>query len=153
MVKDFPYMKFLEISKKCRQQLINDTVKKESADLYDALYSDVNKEIFNIKMELYELKWIEAHWKYITDEVEKKDISEKEKQDLISIFARWYKPFVANWNYSEFDTLIFEEKINILQSLIAVNNDWEQNVKQMKVSFEQSKKRLNAKIKELEKEE
>ena len=47
MVKDFPYMKFLEISKKCRQQLINDTVKKESADLYDALYSDVNKEIFN----------------------------------------------------------------------------------------------------------
>ena len=29
-------------------------------------------------MELYELKWIEAHWKYITDEVEKKDISEKE---------------------------------------------------------------------------
>ena len=48
MVKDFPYMKFLEISKKCRQQLINDTVKKESADLYDALYSDVNKEIFNI---------------------------------------------------------------------------------------------------------
>lgn len=152
MTKDFPYMKFLEISKKSRTQLLNDTLKNESMDLYDALYSDVNKEIFNIKMELYELKWIEAHWKMITDELEKKDISETERKELISMFARWYKPFVANWNYSEFDTLIFEEKINILQSLISVNNDWEQNIKQMKVSFEQSKKKLDARISELEKE-
>ena len=152
MTKDFPYMKFLEISKECRTKLINDTLKNGSMDLYDALYSDINTEICNVKLELYELKWIEAHWKMITDVVEKKDISESEKKELVSMFAKWYKQFVSNWNYSEFDVHIFEEKMSILKTLISVNNEWEQNIKKMKVSFEQDKKRLKVRIKELEME-
>ena len=54
MTNDFPYMKFLEISKECRNNLINDTLDKNSPDLYDALYSNADSEIFNVKMELYE---------------------------------------------------------------------------------------------------
>ena len=94
MTKDFPYMKFIEISKECRTKLIDDTLKKGSMDLYDALYSDINTEICNVKLELYELKWIETHWKMITDVVEKKDnISDSEKKELISMFAN-LRPFI-----------------------------------------------------------
>lgn len=40
--------------------------------------------------------------------------------------------------------------MDILKSLISVNNEWEQNLKRMKVSFEKSEKILNEKIKALE---
>lgn len=146
----FPYLKFLKISKECREELIKDTLKDNSPDLYDALYSSIDSEIYNVKIELYELKWIELYWDKLIDGVESKDISVSEKKELISMLAKWYIRFVANWNYSDFDTLIFEEKKNILRRMISVNNEWEQSIKQMKVSFEKSKKRLNARIKELE---
>ena len=71
---------------------------------------------------------------------------------MISMFAKWYRDFVSNWNYTEFDAVIFEERMNILKALISVNSEWEINLKRMKVSFEQSKKILNEKIKAIETE-
>lgn len=150
MNSNFPYLKFLDISKECRNAMISDTLNDNSPDLYDALYSDINSEIYEIKLELYELKWLEMHWKKIEYFVDKRDCSITEKKELVSMFAKWYKDFVSNWNYTEFDTIIFEERMNILRALITVNTEWEQNIKRMKVSFEQSKKILNEKIKELE---
>jgi hypothetical protein len=150
MEKDFPYLKFIEIARECRLKLINDTLYGDSIDLYDALYSDVNTEIYDVKIELYELEWVENHWEKIIDIVENKDITLSEKKELISMFAKWYEQFVSNWNYSEFDVLIFEDKMNILKSLISIDNEWERSIKKMKVSLEQSKKSLKARIKALE---
>lgn len=153
MNRDFPYLKMLGIFRECRDTMIADTLNDNSPDLYDALYSNVNSKIHEIKLELYELKWIEMHWKKMNYFIDKRDCSVAEKKELVSMFAKWYKDFVSNWNYTEFDTIIFEEKMNILRALISVNSEWEQNIKRMKVSFEQSKKILNEKIKELEMEE
>lgn len=153
MNSDFPYLKFLDISRECRNTMIADTLNNNSPDLYDALYSNVNGEIHEIKLELYELKWIEMHWKKINYFIDKRECSIAEKKELVSMFAKWYKDFVSNWNYTEFDTIIFGEKMNILRALISVNSEWEQNIKRMKVSFELSKKILNEKIKKLEMEE
>ncbi len=153
MNSDFPYSKFLDIFRECRNTMIADTLNDNSPDLYDALYSNVNSTIHELKVELYELKWIEMHWEKINYFIDKRDCSIAEKKELVSMCAKWYKDFVSNWNYTEFDTIIFGEKMNILQEIILLNSEWEQNIKRMKVSFVQSKKILNEKIKRIEMEE
>lgn len=151
MASDFPYLCFLKIFQQCREQVIKDVL-EGNPDLYEALYSDINSEIYQVKMEIYELKWIESHWKEIIKILEKKDTSNSEKQELIILFAKWYKKFISQWSYSEYDIRLLEEKIYILKNLVLQNSAWEQNVKKMKVSFEKSNKILSDKIKELEKE-
>lgn len=152
MNSDYPYLEFIRIAKECRDILIEDTLSSNSPDLYDALYSNSQSQIHQTKLELYEIKWIELHWRKINETIENSDCSPSERKELISMFAKWYRDFVSNWNYTEFDTVIFEERMNILKALISVNNEWESNLKRMKVSFEQSKKILNEKIKSLEME-
>lgn len=153
MISDYPYLEFIRITKECRTVLIEDTLSSNSPDLYDALYSNLRSQIHQIKLELYEIKWIELHWKKIDETIENRVCSATERKELISIFAKWYRDFVNNWNYTEFDAVIFEERMNILKDLVSVNNKWERNFKRMKVSFEQNKKILNEKIKALEMEE
>lgn len=153
MSSDYPYLEFIKIAKECRIVLIEDTLSSNSPDLFDALYSNSQSQIHHIKLELYEIKWIELHWKKISEAIENRVCTPTERKELISMFAKWYRDFVSNWNYTEFDTVIFEERMNVLKALISVNSEWERNLKRMKVSFEQSKKILNEKIKTLEVEE
>ena len=101
-------------------------------------------------MELYELKWIESYWKEIERVIERKEYTVREKKELVSMFSKWYENFVDAWNYTKFDTVVFEERRKILHTLITVNDEWENNIKRMKVSFDKSRKLLNDKIKELE---
>lgn len=152
MKNSFPYLEFLNIAKECRKNMILDTLEYNSPDLYDALYSSSSSKVYEIKMELYELKWIESYWKEIEKAIEKKEFSVKEKKELISMFSKWYENFVDAWNYTKFDTVVFEERRKILQALINVNNDWENNLKRIKVSFDKNIKLLNEKIKEFEEE-
>ena len=150
MNSDYACMEFIKIAKECRDNLVKDTL-CESPDLYDALFSDFQDEIYKIKIELYEIKWLELHWKKISSTLERNETSLQERKEDISAFAKWYKDFVSEWNYTEFDTVIFEERINILKALITVNNKWETNLKNMTVSFKRSKKILTEKIDKLTK--
>lgn len=152
MKNDYPYLELLRIFKECRNTLIEDTLDANSPDLYDALYSSCQNQIYKVKLELYEIKWLELCWKKITETIENKNCSLSERKEYINFFVKWYREFVNHWNYKEFDTIIFEEKINILKALVSVNNEWESNLKTLKVSFEQSKKILNEKIRLLEME-
>ena len=130
--------------------MILDTLEGNSPDLYDALYSNSWSKIYEMKMELYELKWIESYWKEIERVIERKEYTVREKKELVSMFSKWYENFVDAWNYTKFDTVVFEERRKILHTLITVNDEWENNIKRMKVSFDKSRKLLNDKIKELE---
>lgn len=147
MNSDYPYLEFIRIAKECRENLIQDTLEDSSSDLYDLLYSSMNSEIYKTKLELYEIKWMELHWKKINEAISNKECSITEKKELISMFSKWYRDFISHWNYTEFDTVIFEERMNILKALISVNNEWEDNLKRMRVSFEKDRKLLNEKIK------
>ena len=149
MSNNYPYLEFIRIIRECREILAEDILNESSPSLYDALYSDSESLISQVKLELYELEWIELHWKKINNAIENSIYTLSEKKELISIFAKWYKDFVINWNYTEFDTVICEERISILKNLISVNNEWEKSLKKMEVSFAQSKKVLNEKIKML----
>ena len=150
MNSNFPYLEFLEIAKAKREEMILDTYEENSPDLYDALYSNPHQEISKIKLEYYELKWIESYWKSIESSVASKEFSDKEKKELISKFSKWYDDFICGWNYTSFDAVVSEERRKILKALITVNNDWEKNIKRMNVLFEKDFKTLNKKIQELQ---
>lgn len=150
MNNNFPYLEFLEIAKKKREEIILDTYEENSPDLYDALYSDSHQEISKIKLEYYELKWIESYWKSIEFSIARKGFSDKEKKELISKFSKWYDAFICSWDYTSFDATVFEERRKILKALIAVNKDWKKNIKHMEVLFERDFKMLNKKIQELQ---
>ena len=150
MDSNFPYLEFLEIAKEKREEIILDTYEENSPDLYDALYSNPHHEISKIKLEYYELKWIESYWKSIESSIARKEFSDKEKKELISKFSKWYDDFICSWNYTSFDAVVFEERRKILKALITVNNDWEKNIKHMDVLFEKDFKMLNKKIQELQ---
>lgn len=153
MRNSYPYLEFMRIARECRNILIADTLHTNSPDLYDALYSDCRSQIFQIKIELYEIKWLELHWDKINETINSTECSFTEKKELVAMYAKWYKDFVIHWKYTDFDTTIFEDRMNILKALISVNSEWEQEIKRVKVSFERSKKILNDKIKAIESEE
>lgn len=151
MKSKFPYIAFMEILEKGREKMVYDTVQSCSPTLYDALYSMKDSQIFELKMELYELEWIEYHWKLVSEELNKKKLLNADKRELLSIFATWLKDLFRWNNSTALDVLIIEEKMNILKSMISMNSEWEQNIKKFKVSFEKSKRQLDIKIKEMEK--
>lgn len=150
MKSKFPYIAFMEILEEGREKMVYDTMQSCSPALYDALYSMKDSVIFELKIELYELEWIEYHWKLIIEILNKKKLTDTEKKELLSIFAVWLKDLFRIDDSTVFDVLIIEEKINILKSMISLNSEWEQNIKKMKVSFEKSKRQLDARIKEME---
>lgn len=150
MNSSFPYLELIRIAQECRKEMVFDTLKGDSPDLYDALYSSSESKIHEIKLELYELKWLELYWSEIEKVINCRELSVKEKKELIVMFSKWYESFVSAWNYTVFDTVAFEERQKILQAMITVNGDWEKNLKRMKVSFDKDIKILNQKIKKFE---
>ena len=150
MKNSYPYLKIIEVIKECRLNLIEDTLSSNSPDLYDALYSNPKKEIYSLKLELYEIQWIEMHWKMTIEIIENVEVALSEKKEWISQSAKWYKNFLKDFNYIEFDVISCEERMNILKALIATNREWENHLKRLKVSFDRDKKILNEKIKEIE---
>lgn len=146
----YPYLEFIKISKECRDVLTEDTLNSNSPDLSDALYSNCQGMIYQVKLELYEIKWLELHWTKTSNVIESRNCSLSERKKLISMFAKWYNDFVSQWNYTEFDATIFEERMSILKALISADKNWENNLKQMKNYFIKSQKLLENKIKKLE---
>ena len=65
MRNSYPYLEFMRIARECRNILIADTLHTNSPDLYDALYSDCRSQIFQIKIELYEIKWLELQDRHL----------------------------------------------------------------------------------------
>lgn len=152
MNSDYPYLEFIRITKECREQMAEDFLEENSSDLYDALYSDSASTICQVKLELYEIQWLEKHWNKLDEVIQNKDCSNIEKKVMLSKMAKWYLDYAAKWEYTAFEALVFEERREILQALIAMDDKWEQNLKKMKVSFEKDIRIMEEKIRQYEEE-
>lgn len=145
-----PYVTQLEILKKGREKMVQDSLGDEAPSLIDALYTTNGTEIHKLKMELYELEWIEFHWNLVIKEINEKIPLEQEKKRLLATFSNWIAELFNEDENTDFDVLIIEDKISILREIVSMNNNWEQSLKRMKVSFEKSKRQLEMKIKNME---
>ena len=150
MNNDYLYLETLKIAHECREKLISDTLNEDAQDLYDALYESGDREISEVKFELYEIGWLELHWEKFLEILDKNEYSSTEKRKLLLKIENWYQNYIENWDYTTFEALAFEEKRNVLKELIATDARWNENLKKMKVSFARSKKLLQYKIKQLE---
>lgn len=148
MTSDFPYVCFLDILQKRRARLIDDSTEGDT-DLYLALYKGANSRVYDVYVELYELKWLRSHWDAVLQVLEQYRLSNSEKKRLIALFSEWYSDFLKQWSYTAMDGTFFTERLVLLRELIVQNSKWEHNIKKVQVSFDKNEKILNDKLKEL----
>ena len=55
-------LNLLKVFKKCREDLINDSINLESPELARALYMKSSNNVRHSLIELYELKRLRKHW-------------------------------------------------------------------------------------------
>ncbi|PTL28976.1 hypothetical protein C7122_03720 [Lachnospiraceae bacterium oral taxon 096] len=150
MNSSFPYLEFMNIAKECRSVLINDILSDNASELYDALYDGINRKVlFETKLQLQELMWLELHWKNIEDKINSYSFSERERKRCLSMFIQWYGAFLKKWGYEEFEINFVEERTKILRDIIDVSNNWEEKKKRMSVFFKKGKKEREKKIEEI----
>ena len=119
-------------------------------ELYDALYDGINRKVlFETKLQLQELMWLELHWKNIEDKINSYSFSERERKRCLSMFIQWYGAFLKKWSYKEFEINVFEERTKILRGIIDMGNNWEEEQKRKRVFFKKRKKELEKKIEEI----
>lgn len=139
--------KFISIMQKCRQQLIADVL-DGNPDLYKFLYE--NKKVGELYAKRYELKWLESHFLECEKILSAADFSLATKRELLKIFLQWYQKFISAWGYTSADAFTFSAEIESLENLIDTNQNWENALKKVQVSFLRETKILDKQIEEAE---
>ena len=135
------YISLLNVAKQSRKRLIDDFY-ENNANLFDVLYDVANSEASKVKAEFYELKWIQYHFDLIKE-------LEIEDNAVYSIFTDFYRDYLKDIYSSDFDPVILNTKIKELNVIISQTDKWEDNVKQIEVSFKKEKKLLKQRIDDL----
>lgn len=137
-----PYIEILDLLKKQRQKLVDDTIELCSPEIYGGLLSDPSSEIANVYFELYEIECLKLTWQHIIHILDNKQISNNYKKDIISSLSRMYQEFIDSFININTDMCALEERRQILKQIISINDDWEKSIRQMEVSFNRSIKIL-----------
>ena len=107
----FALKKFIGIMGDCRRLLVEDIL-RGNPDLFRFLYEDKNKSVRLLCKQLYELKWLEAHWSACKNFLDDKKLPLATRQELLRIFLQWYQKFVAAWGYESADSFFSMPKFN-----------------------------------------
>lgn len=138
-------LNLLKVFKKCREDLINDSINLESPELARALYMKSSNNVRHSLIELYELKRLRKHWCLLEDTISNL-ITNSVKRKYISIYSLWYKCFLEENPFLVVDQKIFNERIKILNQLIVINDNWESYISKMDALFLKDQRRLEIKI-------
>lgn len=139
----------LDVFRQGRQDMTNAIFTYDS-NLYKALYGRDGQQLFRLRMERYELCWLERQWSGLLDRMEQMGLSGSKKKRAVSICAKYYKEFIACSEYPEFEITVLGQKRKILDILIAAGESWEHDLDEMRVCFMQKKAALELKIQKLE---
>lgn len=138
-------LNLLKVFKKCREDLINDSINLESPELARALYMKSSNNVRYSLIELYELKRLRKHWCLLESTISNL-IKNSVKRKYISIYSLWYKYFLEENPFLVVDQKIFNERIKILNQLIVINDNWESYISKMDALFLKDQRRLEIKI-------
>ena len=138
-------LNLLKVFKRCREDLINDSINLDSPELARALYMKSSNNVRHSLIELYELKRLRKHWCLLESTISDL-ITNSVKRKYISIYSLWYKSFLEENPFLVIDQKIFNERIKILNQLIVVNDNWETYISKMDALFLKDQRRLELKI-------
>ncbi len=142
----FALRNFIGIMKSCRRQLVEDVFCNDY-DLYNFLCED-KKHVRILYRQLYELKWLELHWKKCELLIDEKNLPLATRREILKIFLRRYSDFVAGWDYKPTDAVLFKANIESLNTLIITEKQWTEQLNQLKTSFLLETKALDKLIEE-----
>jgi hypothetical protein len=135
----------LKVFKKCRSDLIQDSISLESPELVKFLYMDSSNSIRYSLIELYELKRLRKHWCLLESTISN-IITDNVKRQYMSIYALWYKFFLEESSFLIVNPTITNERIKILNQLIIINDKWESYISKMDALFLKDQRILEKKI-------
>lgn len=150
-----PELILLSITRDCRKELFNDVL-NDIPHVYDILYSNIDSEIFNTYVELYDLFWIKLHWDKLKEYISCKRIYGIQKGKLLSFFAEWYKKLLKEFQDNneaifctnvEFIDKFINIKIDVLEREIDFDKRCNKHINSIEISFKKEQKRLKDKIK------
>ena len=146
----FALVNFIEITRECRRQLVEDVL-NGNPDLFRFLYEDKNKNVQLLYKKRYELKWLEAHWLKCKTLFDDSEIPLATRREVLKIFLQRYQKFVAAWGYESTDAFFFNAEIESLGILIDTNQKWTAQLDQLQMSFLRETKLLDKEIEEAKK--
>ena len=138
---------FVGIMSDCRRRLVEDIL-RGNPNLLKYLYEDKSPALRLLYKQLYELKWLEAHWSQCQNLLADKKLPLATRREVLKIFLQWYQKFVEAWGYKSADAFFFNAKIQSLEILIDNNQRWEDKVDALQTEFLRGKKLLDKKIEE-----
>lgn len=142
----------LDVFQQGRQDMTN-AVFTHNPNLYKALYGRDGQQLFKLRMERHELYWLERHWNGLLERIEQMGLSGSRKKRAVSICAKYYKEFIACFEYPELEITVLGQKRKILDILIAAGESWERDLDDMCVCFMQKEAALKLKIQKLERKD
>lgn len=151
------YILSLNILSECRNRMINDVV-NVNPDLYKALHSSGVNEVYEIQLQIYELKWIVYHIEKFDEVLVNKSIPQAVKNDLIKQYLNFLKPLFNDYHCVIIkDEKFLKEKIKILEEVKIFNNYASKHLDDLKVLFMKEEKilekQINIILKDLEENE
>lgn len=145
--KIFALTNFIDITKKCRQQLVDDVI-NGNPDLYRFLYENKNNKVQSLYEKRYELKWLEMHWTKCKEIFDNTNIPIATRREVLKIFLQWYQKFIEAWGYESAQAFFFNAEIESLEILIDTNQKWTAQLAQLEMSFIRETKLLDKEIEE-----
>ena len=145
--KIFALVNFIEITRECRRQLVEDVL-NGNPELFRFLYEDKNDNVRQLYKKRYELKWLEAHWSKCKKLFDDTEIPVATRREILKIFLRWYQRFVTAWGYESTRAFFFNAEIESLGVLIDTNQRWTAQLDQVQMSFLRETKLLDKEIEE-----
>lgn len=145
--KIFALKNFIDITKKCRRQLVEDVI-NGNPDLYRFLYEDKKNKVQELYEKRYELKWLEMHWTKCKEIFDDTTVSVATRREVLKIFLQWYQKFIEAWGYESARAFWFNAEIESLEILIDTNKKWTAQLDQFEMSMIREKKLLDKEIEE-----
>ncbi|OON94188.1 MAG: hypothetical protein ATN31_04200 [Candidatus Epulonipiscioides saccharophilum] len=137
------YSLSLDILHSCRSQMINNILDNDP-NIYYALYSDLNSEVYNIYTKIYDLEWLKSHSDKFIEALS--TLSYHEKKEFRSLFLSTLNDLANSWKDTSINLHFIEEQLQLLRSLILDNNRWNHNLNKLQVNFIKENKLLDKQL-------
>lgn len=143
---DEAFLFSLQSFKNERRRLVDDSL-GQSPDLYEALYENKNAPLRDVKYERYLLLALRRHWENAMSQIDK--LPEAEHYADMKLFLKSYRRYIADIKGTILDINYLDANLKGLESLMATNRNWEENLKKLRIDFMKSENEFDNLIKSL----
>ncbi len=148
----------LKIMREQRKKICDDTINGD-ATIYSGLHTpEQDSKLRNLYFELYILNWIDSHWIYMQNQLNRhNEYTINQKKEMTLFFAKYLSVFIKDieisGNLSKLSIPFFlKAKIKTLNDLIQHSSKWEKNCQELRLLMKKQQEHFKKQITEYEKD-